>query len=85
MYIDDKTDDSGQNLMHQTNDEIHIGENAKVIKHDPEFVNIDEGENEDNLESTHRLILAINVIENNARICNSKNVPKIYTRSQPRS
>ena len=31
------TDDSGRNLMHQTNDEICIGENAKVTQHDPDF------------------------------------------------
>ena len=37
MDIDDKTDDSGWNLMHQTNDRIRIGENAKVNQHDPYF------------------------------------------------
>ena len=30
MDSDDTTDDSGHNLMHQTNDEIRIGENTKV-------------------------------------------------------
>ena len=37
MDIDDTTDDSGQNLMHQTNKKIRIGENAKVTQHDPYF------------------------------------------------
>ena len=35
----DTTDDSGQNLTHQTNDEIRMEENAKVTQHDPDFEN----------------------------------------------
>ena len=33
MDSNDTMDDSGQNLMHQTNDKIYIGENAKVTQH----------------------------------------------------
>ena len=39
MDSDDTTDDRGRNLMHKTNDEICIGENAKVTQHDPDFEN----------------------------------------------
>ena len=37
MDNDDTTYDSSQNFMHQTNDGICIGENAKVTQHDPYF------------------------------------------------
>ena len=37
MHSDDTTDDSSCNLMHQTNDEIRIGENTKVTQHYPDF------------------------------------------------
>ena len=37
MDSDDTTYDIVHNLMHQTNDKIRIGENAKVTQHDPEF------------------------------------------------
>ena len=37
MDSNDTTDDSGWNLMYQTNDEIHIRENAKVTQYDPDF------------------------------------------------
>ena len=40
----DTMDDSGRNLMHQTNDEICIVENAKVTQHDPDFKNADVGD-----------------------------------------
>ena len=33
----DTPDDIGRNLMHRKNDEIRIGENAKVTQHDPDF------------------------------------------------
>ena len=41
MDRNDTTNDSGQNLMHQTNDDICIGKNAKVTQHDPYFENAD--------------------------------------------
>ena len=44
MYSNSKTDDSGCNLMHQNNDEIHMRENAKVAQHYPEFENADKGD-----------------------------------------
>ena len=39
MDSDDTTDDSGRNLMHQTNNKTCIGENAKVTQHDTYFKN----------------------------------------------
>ena len=36
MENDDKMDDSGRNLMYQTNDDICIRENVKITQHDPE-------------------------------------------------
>ena len=40
----DTPDAIGRNLMHQTNDEIRIGENAKVTQHDPDYENADVGD-----------------------------------------
>ena len=37
MDSDDTKNDRGWYFMHQTNDEIHIGENTKVTQHDPEL------------------------------------------------
>ena len=37
MDRNDTADDSSRNLVHQTNDEIRIGENAKVTQHYPYF------------------------------------------------
>ena len=85
MDIDDKNDDSGRNLMHRTNDEIRIGENAKVTQHDIGFKDDDEGNNEYHIESTHPPILAVNITKNNAHICHNKNLLKGHKRSQPRS
>ena len=62
MDSDDTKNDSGHNLMHQTNDKIRIGENAKVTQHDPEFENADESGDEEHIESPHFLILAVNVV-----------------------
>ena len=45
--------------MHQTNGKICIRENAKVTQHDPEFENVNEGDDEEHLESPRRPILAI--------------------------
>ena len=85
MDIDDTTDDRGRNLMHQTNDGFCIGENAKVTQHDPDFENSDEGDDEEHLEAYHSTILAVNVANNNACICQSENLIKRHKRSQPRS
>ena len=49
MDSDGITDDSGRNLMHQTNDKTNIGEIAKITQHDPEFENDNEGDNEEHL------------------------------------
>ena len=49
----DTTDDISQNLMHQTNDEICIEENAKVTQHDPDFKNANVGDDEEHLEAPH--------------------------------
>ena len=68
MDSNDTTDDSGQNFMHQTNDKICIGENAKVTQQDPDFENANEGDDEEHLEAPHHPILASNVANNNARI-----------------
>ena len=65
IYSDDTADDSGRNFMHQTNDEICIGENAKVTQHDPDLQNFDVGDDEENIEAPHRPILAVNVANNN--------------------
>ena len=81
----DTPDNIGQNFMHQTNDEICIGENSKVTQHYPYFRNADVGDNEDHLEAPHRPILAVNVEKNNAHIFQSKNVLEGHTRFQPRS
>ena len=71
--------------MHKTNDEIHIGESAKVTQHDPDSENSDVGDDEEHLEAPHRCIIAVNVAKNNAFICQSKNVLEVHTRSWPRS
>ena len=70
--------------MHQTNDEIFIGENAKVTQHDLEFENADGGDDGEHLKTTHCPILAVSFIKN-ARILHSKNILEGRTRSQPRS
>ena len=49
MDSGDTMDDSGRILMHQTNDEISIGENAKVTQYHPDFENADEGGDEEHL------------------------------------
>ena len=54
--------------MHQTNDEICIGENAIVTQHDPDFKNYNAGDYEDHLEAPHHPNIAVNVAKNNARI-----------------
>ena len=71
--------------MHKKNDEIRIGENAKVTQHDPDFENYIVGDDEDHLEAPHRPILAVNVSNNNAHIFQSENVIEGHTRSWPRS
>ena len=60
MDIDDTTDDSVWDLIHQTNDKTCIGENAKVTQHDPEFENSND---EEHLEAPHRPILAENSVK----------------------
>ena len=60
----DTPDDIGQNLMHQTNDQIRIRENSKVTQHDLDFENADVDDDEEHLEAPHRHILAINVAKN---------------------
>ena len=85
MDSDDTPDDSGRNLMHKKNDEIRIGENAKVTQHDPDFENSDVGDDEEHLEAPHRPIIAVNVAKKNARINQSKNVLECHTRYWPRS
>ena len=85
MDSDDTTDDSGRNLMHQTNNEIRIGKNARVTQHDPDFENDNVGDDEDHLEAPRQPVIDVNVANNNARICQSENVLEVHTRSQPRS
>ena len=79
----DTTYDIGRNLMYQTNDEVRIGENAKVTQHDPDYENSDVGDDEEHLEAPHRPILDVNVAKNNACICQSKNVLEGHTSSWP--
>ena len=83
MDICDTTNDSGRNLMHQTNDKICIGENAKVTQHDPDFENTDEGDDEEHLEAPHHPILAVNFAKNNDRIRQREKLPGGHTRSRP--
>ena len=71
--------------MHQTNDEIHIRENAKVTQHYPGFENDDIGDDGKHLEAHHRPILDVNVAKNNACIYQSENVIEGHTRSWSRS
>ena len=59
MDSNDKRDESGQNLMHQTNDKICIGENAKVNQHHPDFENANY---EEHLEAPHFPILEVNSV-----------------------
>ena len=49
--------------MHQTNDDIRIGENTKFNQHDPEFKNTDEGDDEEHLKLPHYPIIAVNVVK----------------------
>ena len=83
MDSEDKTDDSGRNLMHQTNDEIRIGENAEITQHDPYFEKANVGDDEENLEAPHRPILDVKSAKNNARIRQIKNVLEGHTRYRP--
>ena len=85
MDIDDATDDIGRNLMHQTNDEICIRENAEVTQHDPDFEKSDVGDDEEHLEAPHCTIIAVNVANNNAHILQRKNLLEVHTRSWSRS
>ena len=78
MYRHDTTYDSGRNLMHQTNDEICIGENAKATQYDPEFENAN---NEEHLEAPNFPILAVNAVKNNARIFRTKCTRRSYSLS----
>ena len=84
MDSDDTTDDSGQNFMHQTNDDIHIGENSKVTQHDPDFENDNVGDDEEHLEAPHRLMLDVNVANKNYRIRQSENLLEDHKVSRPR-
>ena len=77
MDSDYKTDDSVWNLMHQTNDKIRIGENAKVTQHDQYFENSDEGNDEEHLEAPHCTILDLSVANKNACICWKKMYLKV--------
>ena len=54
--------------MHQTNDEIRIGENAEVTQHDWDFKDTNVGDDGEHLEAPHILILAINIAKRNAHI-----------------
>ena len=83
MNSDDTTDDSGWNLVHQTNDKIRIVQNTKVNQHDPDFENADEDYDEDHLEAPRRPILALNVAKNNSCIRQIENSLKGNTRSRP--
>ena len=78
----DTMNDSSRNLMHETNDNICIRENAKITQHDTEFENSDEVDYEKHLESPHHPIIAVNVVKSNARICKIKNALKGHTRSR---
>ena len=71
--------------MHQTNDAIHIVENAKVTQHDPDSENADVGDDEEHLESPHHPILAANAANNNDCIRQSENLLEGQTRYRPRS
>ena len=71
--------------MHQTNDQIRIGENAKVTQHDTDLENDDEGDDEENLEAPHLTIISVNFANKNACICPRENVLECHTRSWPRS
>ena len=46
-------DDNSQNLMHQTNDEIRIRENAKVTQHNQDLKNSNVVNDEDHLQAHH--------------------------------
>ena len=81
MDSDDKTDDSVQNFMHQTNEKIRIGKNSKFTQHEPEFENAND---EEQLEAPHRSILATNTVKNDC-IRQSKNLLGGHTRSRPHS
>ena len=70
----DTPDNIGRNFMHQRNDEICIGENAKVTQHDQDLENSDEGDDEEHIEVTQLPIMAVNIANNNVCIHQSKNV-----------
>ena len=83
MDSNDTTDDSGWNLMYQTNVEIHIRENAKVTQHDPYFKTSDVGDDEEHIEAPHQPILAVNVSNKNTHIHQSETLLKVHTRYRP--
>ena len=85
MDSNNTTYDSGRNLMHQTNDEICIGENAKVTQHDSDFKNDNVGDYEEHIEAPHFPILDVNVASNNSCIRQRENLLKGHTRSPPQS
>ena len=70
--------------MHQTNDKIRIGENAKFTQHDPYLDNANECDDEEHLEAPHRPILSVNVANKNSSIRHSKILLGGHTRSRPR-
>ena len=76
MDSNNTTDDSGQNLMHQTNDEIRIRENAEVTQHDPDLENNYVGYDEEHIEASHWNILDVKLAMKNARISQRKNLLK---------
>ena len=63
MDSDDTMDDRARHLMHKTNDEIRIGENAKVTQHYRYFEDANVCDDEDHLEAPHRPILAVNFVK----------------------
>ena len=76
MDSDDTIDDSGLNLMHQTNDKIRIRENSKGSQHDPEFENA-------NLEAPYCPILAVNFIKSTLLFVREKIYSKVIQGSWP--
>ena len=64
MDSDDTMDDSSQNLMHQTNDEILIGESSIVTQHYSDLENSNVGDDEEYLDAPHCPIFSINVAKN---------------------
>ena len=83
MDSNDTMYDSSRNLMHQTDDEIHIGENAKITQHYLDIENADVGDDEEHLEATHLPIIYVNGANKNSSTRQRKNVLKVHTRSRP--